>query len=67
MQMEIGGISLKKNKALKMLVAMAIAISVTVIPVQTEAAVENPFKDVSENSPYYEIVHEMRDRNSISG
>ena len=50
-----------------MLLAMAITISVAVIPVQTEAAVESPFKDVSENSPYYEIVHEMRDRNIISG
>ncbi len=50
-----------------LLVAMAIAISVTVISVQTEAAVKSPFKDVSENSPYYEIVHEMRDSNIISG
>ena len=50
-----------------MLVAMAIAISVTVIPVQTEAAVKSPFKDVSKNSPYYEIIHEMRDTRIISG
>ena len=47
---------------LKMIIAAAIAISVAVIPVQTEAAVKSPFKDVSENNPYYEIVHEMRDK-----
>ena len=67
MEVEIGGNSLKKNKMLKMIVALAIAMSVAVIPVQTEAAVKNPFKDVSKNNPYYEIVHEMRDKRIISG
>ena len=56
-----------KNKMLKTAMAMAIAMSVAVIPVQTEAAVKSPFKDVSENNPYYEIVHEMRDKRIISG
>lgn len=56
-----------KNKMLKTAMAMAIAVSVAVIPVQTEAAVKSPFKDVSKNSPYYEIVHEMRDSHIISG
>ena len=58
---------MKKNKMFKMIIATAIALSVTVIPVQTGAAVKSPFKDVSKNSPYYEIVHEMRDSNIISG
>nr|WP_285853411.1 S-layer homology domain-containing protein [Sporosarcina luteola] len=35
--------------------------------VHAEAAVKSPFKDVSKNSPYYEMVHEMRDRHIISG
>ena len=56
-----------KNKIVKMIVAAAIAISVTVIPAQAEGAVKNPFQDVSINSPYYEIVHEMRDKGIISG
>ena len=65
-KVEIGGNSMK-NKMLKMIVAASIAISVTVFPVQAEGAVKNPFKDVSKNSPYYEIVHEMRDKRIISG
>ena len=56
-----------KNKVLKMIVAASIAISVAVIPGQAEAAVKDPFKDVSKNNPYYEMVHEMRDKRIISG
>ncbi|WP_252504456.1 S-layer homology domain-containing protein [Sporosarcina sp. Marseille-Q4943] len=58
---------MNKNKILKMALAAAIAIPAILFPVQAEAAVTNPFPDVSKNSPYYEIVHEMRDRNIISG
>jgi hypothetical protein len=50
-----------------MALVAAIAIPAIVIPVQTEAAVNSPFKDVSKNSPYYEIIHEMRDQHIISG
>ena len=57
-----------KNKIVKMIVAAAIAISVTVIPAQAEGAVKNPFQDVSEKSPQLpKIVHEMRDKGIISG
>lgn len=48
-------------------IAAAIAVPVIVLPMQAEAAVKSPFKDVSKNSPYYEIIHEMRDQHIISG
>lgn len=47
--------------------AAAVVVPAIVLPMQVEASVENPFKDVSTNSAYYEIVHEMRDRGIISG
>ena len=47
--------------------AAAVVVPAIVIPMQVEASVKNPFTDVSKNSPYYEIVHEMRDQGIISG
>ncbi|GKV56609.1 hypothetical protein NCCP2222_25560 [Sporosarcina sp. NCCP-2222] len=56
-----------KNKILSMVLAAAIMVPAVIAPIQAEAEVVSPFKDVSKNSPYYEIIHEMRDRHIISG
>lgn len=58
---------MNKYKMFSATMAAAIAVPAIVLPMQAEAAVENPFKDVSKNSPYYEIIHEMRDQHIISG
>ncbi|MBB4825026.1 hypothetical protein HNO89_002252 [Sporosarcina luteola] len=58
---------MKKNKILSMALAAAILVPAIVAPIKAEAEVVSPFKDVSKNSPYYEIIHEMRDRHIISG
>ena len=51
-----------KKKIWKLALAAALAMPAMVMPVDAETIVKSPFKDVSENSPYYEIVHEMRDQ-----
>lgn len=56
-----------KNKLTKMVMAAVLIVPVLFMPTAVEAAVKDPFKDVSKNSPYVEIVHEMRDSNIISG
>lgn len=58
---------MNKYKMFIATMAAAIAVPVIVLPMQAEAAVKSPFKDVSKNSPYYEIIHEMRDQYIISG
>ncbi|HJF33516.1 MAG TPA: S-layer homology domain-containing protein [Sporosarcina psychrophila] len=58
---------MKKCKMFIAIMAAAVAISAIVLPMQAEAVVKGPFKDISKNSPYYEIIHEMRDRHIISG
>ena len=47
--------------------ASSIVIPAMVVPIQADAAVQKPFKDVKESSPYYDIIHEMRDQGIISG
>lgn len=56
-----------KNKLFIATLAATIAIPAVIAPIQADAAVKNPFKDVSKNSPYYDIIHEMRDLKIISG
>ena len=58
---------MKKYKMFSATMVAAVAVLAIVLPMQAEAAVKSPFKDVSENSPYYEIIHEMRDKHIISG
>ncbi|MEE3806750.1 S-layer homology domain-containing protein [Lysinibacillus fusiformis] len=67
-----------RNKLFMATMAAAIAIPVMVAPIpnhyaeaaETKGAVvlaNNPFKDVKVNSPYYKIIHEMRDAGIIQG
>ncbi|UNT53606.1 S-layer homology domain-containing protein [Lysinibacillus capsici] len=67
-----------RNKLFMATLAAAIAVPVMVAPIPNhyaEAAVtkgtvvlaNNPFKDVKVNSPYYKIIHEMRDAGIIQG
>jgi|GEM_PF-5564992 len=67
-----------RNKLFMATIAAAIAVPVMVAPIPThyaEAAgtkgtvvlANNPFKDVKVNSPYYKIIHEMRDAGIIQG
>ncbi|MEY2373371.1 S-layer homology domain-containing protein [Lysinibacillus capsici] len=67
-----------RNKLFMATLAAAIAVPVMVAPIPThyaEAAgtkgtvvlANNPFKDVKVNSPYYKIIHEMRDAGIIQG
>ncbi|MCG3088358.1 S-layer homology domain-containing protein [Sporosarcina cyprini] len=58
---------MKKNKIVSMVAAAAILVPALIVPIRAEADVINPFTDVSKNSPYYELIHEMRDRHIISG
>lgn len=48
-------------------IASAIVLPSIISPAVTEAAVVEPFKDISSNNPYYEIIHDMRDQGIISG
>jgi len=48
------------------LLALIIATWAIVVPVQADI-VKKPFKDVSSEYPYYDIIHEMRDQNIING
>lgn len=56
-----------KNKLFLASMASVVAIPAIVAPVQVDAQVKNAFKDISEKSPYYDIIHDMRDRSIISG
>lgn len=67
-----------RNKLFMATLAAAIAVPVMVAPIPNhyaEAAgtkgtvvlAYNPFKDVKVNSPYYKIIHEMRDAGIIQG
>ncbi|QPA60593.1 S-layer homology domain-containing protein [Lysinibacillus sphaericus] len=67
-----------RNKLFMATIAAAIAIPVMVAPIpnhyaeaaETKGTVvlaNNPFKDVKVNSPYYKIIHEMRDAGIIQG
>ncbi len=56
-----------RNKQILGAIAMALLTPAIVMPIQTEAAVNNPFKDVSPNNAYYEIIHAMRDKGIITG
>lgn len=55
------------NKLGKIVLAVALLLPILLLPTGAEAAVKNPFKDVSKNSPYVDIIHEMRDKDIISG
>lgn len=64
-----------KNKLIVSTLAAALAIPVMVAPLPTQHAeangvvvlANNPFKDVKVNSPYYHIIHDMRDAGIING
>lgn len=56
-----------KNKLWKMVMVAVLIIPVLIMPAGVEAAVKNPFSDVSTNNPYFEMIHEMRDQKVISG
>lgn len=56
-----------KNKLWKMTMAAVLILPVLIMPSGVQAAIKDPFKDVSKNSPYVEIIHEMRDKKIISG
>ncbi|MBO0589274.1 MULTISPECIES: S-layer homology domain-containing protein [unclassified Sporosarcina] len=56
-----------KNNLFIATLASAIVIPAIIAPIQANAVVKNPFTDVSKNSPYYDVIHEMRDKNIISG
>ncbi|MER1999245.1 MAG: S-layer homology domain-containing protein [Lysinibacillus sp.] len=65
---------MKKKYTLGLVLAVALAITpIQVGAVETEdlrmasTTVKNPFKDVSKNSSYYTIIHEMRDMGIING
>ncbi|MEK4488008.1 S-layer homology domain-containing protein [Psychrobacillus sp. FSL H8-0484] len=58
---------MKTNKLFLATLASAVAIPAMVAPMQTEAFVYNPFKDVSAQNVYYDIIHKMRDQEIISG
>lgn len=47
--------------------ASALVVPAIIAPIQPEAAVNEPFKDVSTANPYYKIIHDMRDNGIISG
>ncbi|PID04578.1 MULTISPECIES: S-layer homology domain-containing protein [unclassified Sporosarcina] len=56
-----------KNKLWKVMMTVVIILPLLMMPTGTEASVKNPFRDVSTNNPYFEMVHEMRDQKVISG
>lgn len=64
-----------KNKLIVSTLVAALAIPVMVAPLPTQHAeangvvvlANNPFKDVKVNSPYYHIIHDMRDAGIING
>ncbi|MEY2369581.1 S-layer homology domain-containing protein [Lysinibacillus capsici] len=67
-----------RNKLFMATLAAAIAVPVMVVPIPNQYAeaaetkgsvvlANNPFKDVRVNSPYYKIIHEMRDAGIIQG
>lgn len=56
-----------KKKLFLATLASAVAIPALVIPMQAEAVVQSPFKDISTNNPYYDIIHSMRNQGIISG
>ena len=58
---------MNKNKLFHLILAATVAVPTILVPIQAEAEVVSPFKDVSKNSPYPEIIHEMRDQQIISG
>lgn len=58
---------MKSKKIFLSALALTVLTPVIMQPVQVDASVKSPFKDVSKNSPYFEIIHEMRDQNIISG
>lgn len=58
---------MKANQIFQFALAAAAAVPAIVVPMQAEAQAPSPFKDVSANSPYFDIIHEMRDRQIISG
>ncbi|WP_338657303.1 S-layer homology domain-containing protein (plasmid) [Sporosarcina psychrophila] len=56
-----------KNKLFIATLAFAVTIPAIIVPVQAEAVVKTPFKDVTTKSPYYDIIHTMRDQGIVSG
>jgi len=56
-----------KNKLFLATIAAAVAIPAMVAPIQADAVVQKPFKDIAKSSPYYDIIHDMRDKGIISG
>jgi len=66
-EVEIVGSKMKKYKMFSATMAAAVTVLASVLPMQAEAAVKSPFEDVSKTSPYYEIIHEMRDQHIICG
>jgi len=56
-----------KNKLFIASLAFGVTTAAIIVPVQTEAVVKTPFKDVTTKSPYYDIIHTMRDQGIVSG
>ncbi|MEB2280166.1 S-layer homology domain-containing protein [Lysinibacillus xylanilyticus] len=61
----------KSNKLMMATLALAIATPVIAIPGNNSSAeaatYKNPFKDIISAHPYYDILHEMRDKGIITG
>lgn len=57
---------MNKTKRPIIIAALTVPVIVASIPTLTDAAVQ-PFKDISKNSPYYEIIHKMSQKGIISG
>ena len=56
-----------KKIQMKMLMTTILLLTLFISPAGTEATAGKAFKDVSKNSPYVDVIHEMRDKNIISG
>lgn len=70
--MKRGFIRKSSNKFLIAALAVSVATPALVIPLTTESAqaantYNNPFKDISKTYVYYDILHQMRDQNIITG
>lgn len=70
--MKRGFIRKSSNKFLIAALAAGVATPALVIPLTTESVqaantYNNPFKDISKTYVYYDILHQMRDQNIITG
>ncbi|MEK5071787.1 S-layer homology domain-containing protein [Sporosarcina sp. FSL K6-1508] len=55
------------RKLLLATLAFTVITPAIIVPVQAGAAVKTPFKDVTTKSPYYDIIHTMREQGIVSG